>query len=147
MDRRVLMTLVGAFLLTSTSLAYIIFYSPPPSFDYSGRCLGTIIKKDGTYALVYTLQDINIPGERFGGYIRVIATPEIIKKIKENNLLFWTDADVNIYVKDHSYIVSAFVLPERNEGDEVLLDCTLSVRRGYLAGFFGIETVTSIQSS
>jgi hypothetical protein len=88
------MTLVAALLLASTSIAYIIFYSPPPSFDYNGRCLGTVVKKEGTFVLVYTLRDVNIPGERYGAYIRAVAAPEILERVRENNLIYWVDAEV-----------------------------------------------------
>ncbi len=139
--------MVGAFILATTSLAYIFFYSPPPSFDFTGKCLGTIIKKESTYALVYTLRDLNIPGERFGGYTRVIATPEALKEINKQGLLHWIDADVNIHIRGHNYIVRAFVLPERNVGDEVVLDCSISVSRGLVVNFFGVEVLTSTQPS
>lgn len=126
------MGLITVFILATSTAGFVLSMGTyqPATFQYQGTCTGVVKKIRDTRWLVYTLKDLNIPGTRKGSYIETVPTRDVRSIVLENNLLYWKNAVVNVFVKDRNYTIEAFVLGNRRPGDEVLLDCYLNVEAG-----------------
>ncbi len=141
MERRTLISILTVAFLALSSLGFVVSLGSfkPPNFTYQGTCLGTVKKVLDTEWIVYTLQDVNIPGTPTSYGIRTVPTPEVRSIVEEKNLLYWTNALVEVNVEGRSFTGDAFVLGNRKVGDEVLLDCYLNVQNGTPVEFTAVE--------
>ena len=141
MERKTLISLVTVVFLALSSLGFVISMGSykPQNFTYQGTCLGTVKKVLDTQWIVYTLSDVNIPGTPTSYGIKTIPTPEVRSLVIEKNLLYWKNVIVEVNVEGRSLSGEAFVLGDRNVGDEVVLDCYVNVQNGVPVEFVAIE--------
>jgi len=139
--KKLILGLFAAFLMATSTVGFVLSLGSfkPSNVEYQGRCLGTVLSIKDSRWLIYTLQDLNIPGTRNGPYIDTVPTEEVQRIVKELNLLYWTDAEVNVSVEGYNFTGLAFVLGNREPGDAVLLDCYAVISNGRPAYFYAIE--------
>lgn len=132
MDRKAWAGIVITLIMALSSAGFVMSFgsSAPRNFQYSGRCTVYLEKYLGDQWLIYTLQDLNIPGTRQGAYLLTTPTPEVRSFVQEKNLLYWEDADLNVDIKGNLYPARGYVLPGHRPGDRLLADCSLVVSNG-----------------
>jgi len=140
-EKKTLISLVTVAFLALSSLGFVVSLGSPQNlnFQYRGQCTATVNKIKDSSWIVYTLKDLNIPGTPTDLGVETVPTEEVRQLVKENNLLYWTNALVDFQLRGRRFQGEAYVLGGRQPGDEVLLDCYANVVGGRLVDFRAIE--------
>ncbi len=137
MERKYILTLIGAFLMATYTLGFIVStgVTLQKNVSLNGECNATFVAYKKTRILAYTYEELN--GQRSGPYVIMPYSEETVDYLKQNNILFWLDADVVV----DNIPGTGFVLEGKRAGDTFTADCRVNVINGRVNEFFVIEKI------